>query len=117
MQFTIDIYLQKHNVCVPVYIFKMARYTAVNFHRMAGLFTLTMIKAGTCSYSTLMEVFPDACDTARTTIMLHFPNLVFQDQRWRCVATGETRSATPSNPNERKRGGGAMSMWNLVVGH
>jgi hypothetical protein len=117
MQFTIDIYSQKRNVCAPAYIFKMAQYTAVNFHRMAGLFTLTMIKAGTCFFSTLMEVFPDARDPARTTIMLLFPNLAFRDPHWRSVATGELPSATPSNRNERKRDGEATSMWNLVAGH
>lgn len=95
MPFTIDIYLQKRNACVPAYIFKMARYTAVNFHRTAGLFTLTMIKAGTCYFSTLMEEFLAACDTARTIIMFHFPNLEFRDQRWLSVATGESPSATP----------------------
>jgi hypothetical protein len=117
MPFTMDIYLQKRNVCVPVYIFKMARYTAINFHRTAGLFTLTMIKAGTCFFSTLMEEFPDACDTARTIIMFPFPNLAFRHRRWRAVSTGESPSATPSNRNERKRGAAATSMGSLVAGH
>jgi hypothetical protein len=85
MPFTIGIYLQKRNVCVPVYIFRMARYSVVNFHRTAGLFILTMITAGTCFFSTLMEEFLDARDIARTTIMFPFRNLAFRHRPWRAV--------------------------------